>query len=361
MKILTVVGVRPQFVKAAVLSREFAKHQDIEEVIVDTGQHFDANMSNVFFDEMSIPCPKYNLDINGLNHGAMTGKMLEGIEALILREKPDLLLVYGDTNSTLSGALAARKLHVKVAHVEAGLRSFNMQMPEEVNRILTDRISDILFCPTDSSVQNLKNEGYQNFDVAIVKSGDVMQDAAMFCSKHAEEHATVDENISDKGFILCTLHRAENTDHEDRLREIVSTLNKIHSETPVVLPLHPRTRSLLDKFGIDLKVNTIEPVGYFDMITLLKNCELVLTDSGGLQKEAFFFGKNCVTIRDQTEWIELIEGGFNILASAEEKDIISKVEEMKQRKNDFNVNLYGNGKAAEVIVGEIKRYFSEGK
>lgn len=359
MKILTVVGARPQFVKAAVLSRAFANHPDIEEVIVHTGQHFDANMSDVFFDEMAIPRPKYNLDINSLNHGAMTGKMLEGIESLILSEKPDLLLVYGDTNSTLAGALAARKLHVKVAHVEAGLRSFNMQMPEEVNRILTDRISDILFCPTDSAIQNLKNEGFENFDIKVVKSGDVMQDAAMFYSQQSDEYATVENLIENKKFILCTLHRAENTNHEDRLREIVNALNKIHSDTEVILPLHPRTKGLLDKFGIKLEVNTIDPVGYFDMITLLKHCELVMTDSGGLQKEAFFFGKNCVTMRDQTEWIELVEGGFNVLANANEKDIVSKVEEMKQRKNDFDVNLYGNGKAAEVIIGEIKQYFGE--
>ena len=358
MKILTVVGARPQFVKAAVFSREVANHPDIEEIIVHTGQHFDANMSDVFFEEMSIPKPKYNLDIHSLNHGAMTGKMLEGIEAIILKEKPDLLLVYGDTNSTLAGALAARKLHVKVGHVEAGLRSFNMEMPEEVNRILTDRISDLLFCPTDSALANLTKEGYDNFDISVVKTGDVMQDAALFYADFSAEKSTMAQVMPKQDFVLCTLHRAENTDDEIRLREIVNGLNAIHDIMPVVLPLHPRTKKILEKFSISLNVQIIDPVGYFDMIELLKNCKVVMTDSGGLQKEAFFFKKNCVTLRDQTEWVELIEHGYNTLASAEAKDIVEKFTMMRTRENNFERDLYGGGKAAANILTEIRRVFS---
>ncbi|NEN22563.1 UDP-N-acetylglucosamine 2-epimerase (non-hydrolyzing) [Cryomorpha ignava] len=358
MKILTIVGARPQFVKAAVFSREVANHADIEEVIVHTGQHFDANMSAVFFDDMSIPKPKYNLNINSLGHGAMTGKMLEGIEELILKEKPDLLLVYGDTNSTLAGALAARKLHVKVGHVEAGLRSFNMEMPEEVNRILTDRISDVLFCPTDSAIANLKTEGYDNFDISVVKSGDVMQDAALFYAQFSAEKSKMAEVMPKGDFVLCTLHRAENTDDEDRLSEIVNGLNTIHESMPIVLPLHPRTKKLLEKFGLKLNVQIIDPVGYFDMIELLKNCKLVMTDSGGLQKEAFFFKKNCVTMRDQTEWVELIDHGFNTLASAKANDIVEKHRIMSRKQNDFNIDLYGGGNAATNILKEIRRIFS---
>lgn len=357
MKILTIVGARPQFVKAAVLSRELKSHPDIEEVIVHTGQHFDANMSAVFFDEMDIPKPKYNLDINSLSHGAMTGKMLEGIEKLIMDEKPDLLLVYGDTNSTLAGALAARKLHVKVGHVEAGLRSFNMEMPEEVNRILTDRIADIVFCPTDSAIENLKKEGFEHFDISIVKSGDVMQDAAMYYAQFSGSKSQVHRHLPKGEYVLCTLHRAENTDDKSRLQEIVEALNEIHKTTPVVMPLHPRTKKLLEKHGLELNVTLIDPVGYFDMIELLKNCSLVMTDSGGLQKEAFFFEKNCVTMRDQTEWVELMEHGFNILAFAKANDITEKYKLMRERSNNFDIDLYGNGKAAQNILREIRAYF----
>jgi len=231
MKVLTVIGARPQFVKAAALSREFAKHDSVEEVLVHTGQHFDANMSDIFFTEMEIPKPKYNLDIHSVGHGAMTGRMLEGIEEILIKEKPDLLLVYGDTNSTTAGALAARKLHIKVAHVEAGLRSFNMEMPEEVNRIITDRISDYLFCPTQTAVDNLEKEGYNNIDIQIVKSGDVMQDAATFYAQNSKEKSTVIKDNNLDRFILTTLHRADNTDDKERLTGIVEALNEIHTTT----------------------------------------------------------------------------------------------------------------------------------
>ncbi len=355
MKILTVIGARPQFIKAAALSREFAKHPEIEEIIVHTGQHFDANMSEVFFAEMEIPKPSYNLEINSLSHGAMTGRMIEGIEEILLKEKPDLLLVFGDTNSTIAGALAAKKLHVKVAHVEAGLRSFNMEMPEEVNRILTDRISDYLFCPTQSAIDNLKKEGYDNIDCEVLRTGDVMQDAALFYAhKSAEKSAVVSQIGLDK-FALATLHRAENTDSPERLTNLVEGLNEIHETIcPVVLPLHPRTKAKLEQFGLELKVKLIDPVGYFDIIELLKNCSVVMTDSGGLQKEAFFFRKNCVTMRDQTEWVELIENEVNVLTGADKELLIDSVQKMLTKSSDFDVNLYGNGKASEAIVTAIQ-------
>jgi UDP-GlcNAc3NAcA epimerase len=354
MKILTVIGARPQFIKAAALSREFSKHSNVEEVLVHTGQHFDANMSEIFFKEMEIPRPKYNLDINSIGHGAMTGRMLEGIERILLTEKPDLLLVYGDTNSTIAGALAAKKLHIKVAHVEAGLRSFNMNMPEEINRILTDRISDYLLCPTDAAIQNLDLEGYKNIGTKITKCGDVMQDAALFYAKKSKERSTVlKDNNLDK-YILATLHRAENTDELERLKDIVDALNEIHENIcPIVLPLHPRTKAKLAKFELNLNVTLIEPVGYFDMIELIKNSSLVMTDSGGLQKEAFFFEKNCVTIRDQTEWVELIKSGVNVLVGASKSKIIEQSKIMLNQKSNFSTDLYGNGNACNNIYNFI--------
>ena len=354
-KILTVVGARPQFVKAATLSRQFTKF-NVDEKIVHTGQHYDANMSDVFFEEMEIPKPVYNLDIHGVGHGAMTGRMLEGIEQIIVKEKPDGVLVYGDTNSTLAGALAASKLHIPVIHVEAGLRSFNMQMPEEINRILTDRISSLLLCPTDTAVQNLRNEGFDNFDVKIVKNGDVMQDAALFYAEKASKKSQIIENLKLSNFALATIHRQENTDNPENLNGIVDALNAINSELQVVVPIHPRTRNILKSQNIVPEFMLIEPVGYFDMIMLLKNCELVLTDSGGVQKEAFFFGKQCVTMREQTEWVELVENGFNILSGTDAQRIISAFNESISRVSDFNLNLYGGGNAAEKAVLEILKF-----
>ena len=357
MKIVTVIGARPQFIKAAALSREFKKHSAIEEIIVHTGQHFDANMSEVFFEEMEIPKPTYNLEINSLSHGAMTGRMIEGIEEILIKEKPDLLLVYGDTNSTLAGALAAKKLHIKVAHVEAGLRSFNMEMPEEVNRILTDRISDYLFCPTDSAVNNLMNEGYANIETKVVRTGDVMQDAAMFYAQNSARKSNIVKEIGLEKFVLATLHRAENTDSKERLTQLVDGLNEIHETIcPVVIPLHPRTKAKLQQHGLNLKVKLIDPVGYFDMIELLKNCSLVITDSGGLQKEAFFFKKNCITMRDQTEWVELIENGVNVLVAANKEILIQEVKRMIDKPSNFEIDLYGNGHASEKIVKSMINY-----
>ncbi len=349
-KILTIVGARPQFVKAAAVSREISKHQEIAEKIIHTGQHFDKNMSDIFFEEMKIPKPAYNLGINSLSHGAMTGRMLEKIEEIIIVEKPNILMVYGDTNSTIAGALAAKKLHIKVAHVEAGLRSFNMLMPEEINRILTDRISDILFCPTNQAIENLKNEGFDNINCKIVKSGDVMQDTAIFYSNLAKKPQF---DIPEK-FILTTIHRAENTDNPERLKAIFDALETISENITVVLPLHPRTKKIIASMGIaPKKIQIVEPVSYLEIVYLEKHCSMLMTDSGGMQKEAFFFHKPCLTLRDETEWVELVENGYNKLVGANEKLIISSVEEMLNKHIDFSVDLYGNGKASENIVENL--------
>lgn len=351
-KIITIVGARPQFVKAATLSRQFSL-LGVDEKIIHTGQHYDANMSDVFFEEMEIPKPTYNLDIHGVGHGAMTGRMLEGIEEILLNELPDGVLVYGDTNSTLAGALAASKLHIPVVHVEAGLRSFNMQMPEEINRILTDRISDLLLCPTDTAIHNLQREGFNNFNTKIVKNGDVMQDAAIFYAAKAEEKSNVLKSINLPRYILATIHRQENTDSPENLQNIIAGLNEINRQTPVVVPIHPRTRNILAQLNIVPAFKLIDPVGYFDMIVLLKNCEMVITDSGGVQKEAFFFGKHCITMREQTEWVELVENGFNTLTGSDAEKIVTAYEQTKQKKSDFSINLYGKGQAAEVAAKEI--------
>ncbi|MBA3827736.1 MAG: UDP-N-acetylglucosamine 2-epimerase (non-hydrolyzing) [Taibaiella sp.] len=360
MKIITIVGARPQFVKAAVLSREFKKHTGIQEVIVHTGQHFDSNMSAVFFDEMQIPQPQYSLDINGMGHGAMTGAMLAQIEQIIINERPDAVMVYGDTNSTLAGALAAAKMHVPVIHVEAGLRSFNMHMPEEINRILTDRISSLLFCPTDAAIENLEKEGFKDFTANYYKVGDVMEDAAIFYSGESARRAKVIQELKleTKPFALCTIHRAENTDDLNNLRSIVSALNEINRTLSIVLPLHPRTKKIFEVNNISPEFTVIDPVGYFDMIELLKKCTLVLTDSGGLQKEAFFFGKYCITLREQTEWIELVENGYNYIAGTDDKKIVRLAAKLAGREFPDKKNLYGNGAAASNICKIINEQFN---
>jgi UDP-GlcNAc3NAcA epimerase len=353
MKVVTIVGARPQFIKAAVVSRVFAAHDEVEEILVHTGQHFDTNMSDIFFAEMSIPKPHYNLNINGLSHGAMTGQMIEKIEGVLLKENPDWVLVYGDTNSTLAGALAAKKLHIRVAHVEAGLRSFNMKMPEEINRILTDRISDILFCPTDMAIKNLKREGFDNFPSQIVKIGDVMQDAAIFYSAKAQKP---DFDLSGK-FVICTLHRAENTDDKERLSEIIYALEDISRKCVVVLPLHPRTKAKLADMNFDFQkssIRFIDPVGYLEMVWLLKHCSIVMTDSGGLQKEAYFFEKYCITMRDETEWVELVDNNFNLLSGSDRDKILYSYDYLSNNlKGNFENRLYGNGNAGEKVFREL--------
>lgn len=349
MKILTVIGARPQFIKAATLSRVVRDREDVEEIIVHTGQHFDANMSEIFFEQMDIPKPDYNLDINSLNHGAMTGRMLAGIERIMLIEKPEIVVVYGDTNSTLAGALAAKKIHIPVAHIEAGLRSYNMQMPEEINRILTDKISDYLFCPTDTAVNNLRKEGFDPMVAHIENIGDVMLDAALF---YAEREQKPTFKMPEK-FILTTMHRAENTDDLSKLKDIIEALNLINREIPIIIPLHPRTQKIIKKANIHTDFNIVQPVGYLEMVYLLKRCTMVLTDSGGLQKEAFFFGKYCVTMREETEWVELVENGFNSIAGSNKELIIQLIHKYKNKVIDFSMNLYGNGNSAEKIIDKL--------
>ncbi len=363
MKILTILGARPQFVKAGSVSREISRHKNIHEVIVHTGQHYDANMSDVFFEQMKIQKSDYFLGIGGKSHGAMTGQMIEKIEEVAIKEKPDWIIVYGDTNSTLAGAIVASKLHIKLAHIEAGLRSFNMKMPEEVNRILTDRVSNILFCPTDTAIENLQNEGYENFDCKVVKSGDVMQDGAIFYKNLAVKPKLANavsqgekfpRNIEIKqNFILCTIHRAENTDNIERLCQIIDALNTISKEKQVVLPLHPRTKKIIEDNFIPIDFTTTDPVGYLEMVWLIDNCDFVMTDSGGLQKEAYFFEKPCITLRDETEWIELVENNFNVLTGANKRKILTAVKEIDTMNKDYSLNLYGNGKASEKIIKEL--------
>jgi UDP-GlcNAc3NAcA epimerase len=349
-KILTIVGARPQFIKAGAVSREIQQSDNLKEIIVHTGQHYDNNMSDIFFEEMHIPKPDYYLGIGGKSHGAMTGEMIMKLEEIMLKEKPDVVLVYGDTNSTLAGAIAASKLHIPIAHVEAGLRSFNMKMPEEINRILTDRISKWLFCPTDKAVENLKEEGFDRFDCEVIKSGDVMQDAALFYKKYAKKPKNLD--IKNE-FILSTVHRAENTDNITRLKNIFEALDEISKEIQVILPLHPRTKKILELNNINFEnIKIIEPVGYLEMIWLLDNSKMVITDSGGLQKEAFFFKKPCITLRDETEWVELIENNFNVLVGSDKNKIIETFKNHKFN-NNFSLNLYGNGKASKNIIKEL--------
>ncbi|MDC9581150.1 UDP-N-acetylglucosamine 2-epimerase (non-hydrolyzing) [Xenorhabdus sp. PR6a] len=352
-KIITIIGARPQFIKASVVSDALKKNKKIQEIIIHTGQHFDSNMSDIFFNELTIPMPDYTLNIHSSSHGEMTANMLIEIEKILILEKPKAVIVYGDTNSTLAGALAASKLHIPIIHIEAGLRSFNMGMPEEINRILTDNVSSILFCPTETAVNNLQKEGFSSRQVKIINVGDVMEDSALYFSQLAKKPS---EFKSMKNFILATLHRAENTDNKNRLSEIVNALNHIHKNIyPVVLPLHPRTNKMLKQHKLHLDVHLIEPVGYLQMLWLLQNTNLVITDSGGLQKEAFFFKKPCVTVRDQTEWIELIELGVNTLSDTKSENIIKAVKGFINTDIRYINSIYGGGTAAKKIANEIEK------
>ena len=307
-KLITIVGARPQFIKASALSRAISKTNQIDEVIVHTGQHFDFNMSDIFFEEMQIPKPKYQLGISGFSHGEMTGKMMVEIEKVVICEKPDAILVYGDTNSTLAGALVGAKLHIPIIHVEAGLRSFNFNMPEEINRVVTDRLSTLLLCPTPQSLLNLKNESFDTYNVRIEHVGDVMEDASLFYEKYAKLKSSIVSNlIGNSNYVLVTCHRAENTDNDINFSEIVKGLNQIAQTIKLIWPVHPRIINKIKKYDISDNIILIDPVGYFDMINLISNSDLVLTDSGGLQKESYFFNKFCITMRNQTEWVILIE------------------------------------------------------
>ena len=347
MKIATIVGARPQFIKASALSRKIDEYSGVEEIILHTGQHFDINMSRIFFEELAVRIPKYNLGVHSLSHGAMIGRMLEKIEEVLLDEKPDLVLVYGDTNSTLAGALAAKKLHITVAHIEAGLRSFNPKMPEEINRILSDQISDLLFCPTAVAVENLRQEGVERRGGQIHLVGDVMYDVSLYYS------ANVRESPVGNSYILCTLHRQENVDSNVRLSAIVDALNEISKKQKIILPLHPRTKDQLNRMGLRFAFETYEPVGYLSMVRFLKYCDCVLTDSGGLQKEAYFFRKPCLTMRDETEWVELVDAGVNQLVGADQRIIVERVFSCRDECLEFDHSLYGNGDAAQLILEQL--------
>jgi len=345
MKLCTVVGARPQFIKAAALAKAM-KAFSIDHILIHTGQHFDPEMSDIFFKEMGIPTADYNLAIHDGSHGAMTGRMLEKIEEILLKEKPDCLLVYGDTNSTLAGALAAVKLHIPVAHVEAGLRSFNRRMPEEINRIACDSISDILFTPTEIATKQLLKEGVDK--TSIYQVGDVMYDIA----KNTPDTSDILEKLSLRNYILATIHRAENTDDPARLKAIFQGL--VELKIPVVLPLHPRTKAVLDNLDkIRDAITVIDPVGYLDMTALEKGAEVIITDSGGVQKEAFFHQTPCVTVRDETEWTELLDGGYMCLTKPD--NIPSTVKQMQEADIDWNHTLYGDGHASEKILETLTK------
>ena len=354
MKILTVIGARPQFVKAAVVSRAIATRKNLQEIILHTGQHYDKNMSEIFFTEMEIPLPAYNLAVKESLHGAMTAKMIAGIEEVLLLEKPSLVLTYGDTNSTLAAALAASKIHIPIAHVEAGLRSYNRKMPEEINRILTDQLSQYLFCPTEQAITNLHNEGFENNFHEIYKTGDVMLDAALHYQKKSNSTILQSMGFHEEPFILATIHRAENTNDIETLRSIVEALNQLNANNKVVVPLHPRTKKILQENNLKTQFTILEPVGYVDMLQLLSNCVLVITDSGGLQKEAFFFNKFCVTLREQTEWVELIENGYAALTGSNQRKIVEIAQQFLSKKFLSSNHLYGDGNAGETIASIIE-------
>ena len=349
MKICTIIGARPQFIKAAVVSRVILEAGNISEILIHTGQHFDANMSDVFFDELDIRRPDFHLKIGGGSHGQNTGRMVEAIETILMAEKPDWVLVYGDTDSTLAGALAAAKIHIPIAHVEAGLRSFNRRMPEEINRVLTDHVASLLFAPTDTAVQNLHYEGINPGKIHQV--GDVMYDATLFYQKRAKRPQSLGETKD--GFLICTIHRAENTNDLSRLNKIIDALNKIAEQHTIILPLHPRTAGVIAKMPyvkLHTNIEIIEPVGFLEMHWLLQHCSLVMTDSGGVQKEAFFHRKPCVTLRDETEWVELIESGVNKLAAPETADIAAIVMSMIGMEIDESIKLYGDGETGKRLV-----------
>ena len=357
MRIATIIGARPQFIKAAMVSHALDTQDGISEIIIHTGQHFDANMSEVFFEELGIPKPTYNLNIGGGSHGQNTGRMIEAIESVLLKQKPDCVLVYGDTDSTLAGALAAAKLHIPVAHVEAGLRSFNRRMPEEINRILTDHVSSLLFAPTQAAVQCLASEGISGNNVRLV--GDVMFDAALHYSKRAQDRSKILSwlGLQPKTYTLATIHRAENTNDANRLNIILKSFSEFAQL--IVLPLHPRTRDLVSKSGLVLPPNirAIEPVSYLDMVMLEQNASLIATDSGGVQKEAFFHRVPCVTLRDETEWVELVNTGWNRLAPPVDTSAVVEKMHLALDSQGTDLQPYGTGNASMSIANDLITMF----
>lgn len=365
MKIVTVIGARPQFIKAAAVSNAVQRHNKnncpfLQEVIIHTGQHYDNNLSEVFFQELNIPKPNYNLGIGSGSHGQQTGRMLEAIEGVLFTEKPDLAMVYGDTNSTLAGALAATKLHIPVAHVEAGLRSFNRNMPEEINRVLTDHLADILFAPTAQAVANLQVEGISSKN--ICQSGDVMYDAALLFSEGAEANSRILEQVGllRGEYVLATIHRAENTDDPAQLAIIFRNLIELSAEATVVVPLHPRTRESLTKQDLIRQAEScltiIQPVGYLDMVMLEKNARIIITDSGGVQKEAYFYNVPCITVRAETEWVELVAAGWNRLVLPKKTTDLADAVRKTEIPVSKDTKIYGED-ASSIIVETLCRYF----
>ncbi|MGD9035581.1 MAG: UDP-N-acetylglucosamine 2-epimerase (non-hydrolyzing) [Syntrophobacterales bacterium] len=363
MKIVTIVGARPQFIKAAPVSRAIRGHNEkdrdpgITEVLVHTGQHYDHGMSQIFFDELDISEPDLNLGVGSGNHGWQTGQILVRIEEVLLEEKPDLVVVYGDTNSTLAGALAAVKLHIPVAHVEAGLRSFNRTMPEEHNRVVADHCSDLLFCPTQTAVDNLALEG---ITTGVHLVGDTMYDAVLQCAARAQKRSTVleDLNLKPKTYLLTTIHRPYNTDIPKNLRNIFQAFAEIGEV--IIFPVHPRTSKKIAALESEVShglvpgnVKMIEPVGYLDMLVLEENARLILTDSGGMQKEAYFFGVPCITLRPETEWVETVESGWNVVAGADTSAVVQGYQQAINSPPTNRPHLYGDGRAAEYIVERI--------
>ena len=382
MKLVTIIGARPQIIKAAALSRAIRNHfaDRIQEVIVHTGQHYDENMSQIFFDELQIPRPDYNLHVGSASHGVQTARMTEGIEALLLKEQPDFIVLYGDTNSTLAGAIAAAKIHVPIVHIEAGLRSFNKSMPEEINRIVCDHCSTLLFTPTKAGLENLKREGF-SIDESGVSTGsttanptidnpkvyhcgDIMYDNSLHFASIAEEKTDIIKRLEliDKPYILATIHRDTNTDYPERLSAIFRSIKKLSVECQVVLPLHPRTAKLI-KTNLDedlqnqifncQNIKLIPPVSFLEMVALERHAQLVMTDSGGVQKEAYFFKKPCIILRPETEWVEIVETGNAILADADESRIMQAWQHFKDNPPTMFPEIFGDGHAAEFMLEKI--------
>lgn len=351
MKIVSIVGTRPQFIKAAPLSKELRKK--FKEVLVHTGQHYDHNMSPVFFEELDLPEPNYNLGIGSGSHGEQTGKMLIGIDKILVKEKPDMVLVYGDTNSTVAGALAAAKMHIPVAHVEAGLRSYNRTMPEEINRVVTDHLSQLLFCPTETAVTNLKKE---DITKGVHNVGDVMYDALIFYGRLAEQRSKILETLKlkTKSYLFVTIHRAENTDKRVNLQNIFQAFGE--SSEAIILPIHPRTKKMLKQFKIKVHRNLriIEPLGYLDSLQLQANAKKILTDSGGVQKEAYLLKVPCITLRNETEWIETVKDGWNIVVGVNPEKIKKAINSFSP--NSKQHNYFGEGTASEKIVEILKSF-----
>jgi UDP-GlcNAc3NAcA epimerase len=355
MKLVTIIGARPQFIKAAVLSRKLLNEPDFEETVIHTGQHYDKDMSDNFFQELQIPPPAYNLGINNLPAPLMTGSMLEAIQPLLVSEAPDMVVVYGDTNSTLAGALAAKKLLVPIAHIEAGLRSGDMKMPEELNRLITDRISDLLFCPTETAVENLKKESFEQ--AAIHLTGDIMLDASLMFAGESKRPAEMTEGP----FALCTFHRHQLIASPEKVKTLLNHLIALNKEIPVMLVAHPRTKQVVSAMQIDLPFSIFPPLSYLEMLHVIKEASLVITDSGGLQKEAYFFKKPCITIRHNTEWKELVNAGVNVLAGDDGAGMSEAYQKLGMVKPDFSQPFYGDGNAAGKIIDIIRQFIIQRK